>query len=150
MDLDTHPFSNLIRPLCAERVKPGRGKPVQLAFSFIFAAIIRMRTAKMGWATQRGPRPGTYIYLSHASCVIVSWLRAAMDLDTHPFSNLIRPLCAERVNEVSQCLLCNWLFRLFSRHSAKSPHYSSCSTKLLLSLISRLVACSAVYFFEYR
>ena len=28
LDLDTYPFSNLIRPRCAERVKPGRGKPV--------------------------------------------------------------------------------------------------------------------------
>ena len=43
--------------------------------------------------------------------------------------SLIRPWCAERLVEVSQCLLA---FRLFSRHiskaivSAKSPHYFSC------------------------
>ena len=28
MDLDTYPLRNLIRPRCAERAKPGRGKPV--------------------------------------------------------------------------------------------------------------------------
>ena len=28
LDLDTSPFSNLIRPRCAERDKPSRGKPV--------------------------------------------------------------------------------------------------------------------------
>ena len=32
LDLDTYPLSNLIRPRCAERAKPGRGEPVQLAF----------------------------------------------------------------------------------------------------------------------
>ena len=41
---------------------------------------------------------------SQASYVIVSGFRAALDLDTYPFSNLIRPRCAERLNpvEVSQ------------------------------------------------
>ena len=33
---------------------------------------------------------------SQATCVIVSGLRAALDLDTYPLSNLIRPRCAER------------------------------------------------------
>ena len=28
LDLDTYPLSKLIRPLCAERTKPDRGKPV--------------------------------------------------------------------------------------------------------------------------
>ena len=27
LDLDTYPLSNLIRPRCTERAKPGRGKP---------------------------------------------------------------------------------------------------------------------------
>ena len=35
-------------------------------------------------------------YLSQASCVIVSGFRAALDLDTYPLRNLIRPRCAER------------------------------------------------------
>ena len=41
---------------------------------------------------------------SQASYVIVSGFRAALDLDTYPFSNLIRPRCAERLTpvEVSQ------------------------------------------------
>ena len=49
------------------------------------------------WATQRGPRP-RLVATSHrlASCVIVSGFRAALDLDTYPHRNLIRPRCAER------------------------------------------------------
>ena len=35
-------------------------------------------------------------YLSQASCVIVSGFRAALDFDTYPLSNLIRPRCAKR------------------------------------------------------
>ena len=51
----------------------------------------------MGWATQRCPRP-RLVATSHrlASCVIVSRFRTALDLDTYPLSNFIRPLCAER------------------------------------------------------
>ena len=51
----------------------------------------------MGWATQRGPRP-RLVATSHrlASGVIVSWFRTALDLDTYPLSNFIRPRCAER------------------------------------------------------
>ena len=51
----------------------------------------------MGWATQRGPRP-RLVATSHrlASCVIVSGFRAALDLNTYPLRNLIRPRCAER------------------------------------------------------
>ena len=37
MDLDTYPLSNLIRPWCAERAKPGRGKPVLIMHIGVFA-----------------------------------------------------------------------------------------------------------------
>ena len=48
-------------------------------------------------ATQRGPRP-RLVATSHrlASCVSVSGFRTALDLDTYPHSNLIRPRYAER------------------------------------------------------
>ena len=36
LDLDTYPHSKLIRPRCAERAKPGRGKPVLMAISLVF------------------------------------------------------------------------------------------------------------------
>ena len=51
----------------------------------------------MGWATQRGQRP-RLVATSHrlASCAIVSEFRAALDLNTYPLRNLIRPRCAER------------------------------------------------------
>ena len=39
LDLDTYPLSNLIRPWCAERAKPGRGKPVHIGFFACFHAI---------------------------------------------------------------------------------------------------------------
>ena len=42
LDLDTYPFRNLIRPRCAERAKPGRGKPVlimHIGFLACFHAI---------------------------------------------------------------------------------------------------------------
>ena len=56
----------------------------------------------MGWATQRGPRP-RLVATSHrlASCVIVSRFRTALDLDTYPLSNFIRPRCAERAKRVA-------------------------------------------------
>ena len=41
----------------------------------------------MGWATQRGPGP---------RLVAGSHRRAALDLNTYPLRNLIRPRCAER------------------------------------------------------
>ena len=55
----------------------------------------------MGWATQRGPRP-RLVATSHrlASCVIVSRFRIALDLNTYPISNFIRPRCAERAKRV--------------------------------------------------
>ena len=46
----------------------------------------------MGWAKRDLP----LMLSSQASCVIVSGFRAALDLDTYPLSNLIRPPCAER------------------------------------------------------
>ena len=74
-----------------------------------------------GWATQRGPRPWL-VPTSHrlASCVIVSVFRAVLDLDTYPLSTLF----------VHGAL--NWLNFL-----------ALVALKLLVSLISRLVACSA-------
>ena len=42
---------------------------------------------------------------SQASYVIVSGFRAALDLDTYPFRNLIRPRCAERLSPVEVSLV---------------------------------------------
>ena len=42
LDLDTYPLSNLIRPWCTERAKPGRGKPsliMHIAFSACFHTV---------------------------------------------------------------------------------------------------------------
>ena len=70
-------------------------------------------------ATQRVPRP-RLVATSHrlASCVIVSGFRTALDLDTYPFRNLIRPQCAERAKPGrGKPVLIHyayWLFRLFA------------------------------------
>ena len=103
----------------------------------------------------QGTPPATGLPLmlsSQASYVIVSGCRAALDLDTYPLSNLIRP-AQNRLNtvEVSQCSLCILAFSLvFTPYlsnavvSAKSPFYfhALVALKMLVSLISRLVACS--------
>ena len=57
---------------------------------------------------------------SQASYVIVSGFRAALDLDTYPLSNLIRPRCTERLNLVFTPYLPNPVVL------AKSPHLFSC------------------------
>ena len=47
LDLDTYPLRNLIRPRCAERAKPGRGKPVlimHIGFLACFHAISKVTT----------------------------------------------------------------------------------------------------------
>ena len=108
----------------------------------------------MGWATQRGPRP-RLVATSHrpASCVIVSRFRIAMDLDTYPPSNFIRPRCAERAKRSrgKPVLIMHWLFSLFSRHISRTQSFQQnrqfifhalVALKILVSLISRLVACS--------
>ena len=62
--------------------------------------IMHMRTAiidGMGQATPSATSLHVPLILSsQASYVIVSGFRAALDLDTYPLSNLIRPQCAER------------------------------------------------------
>ena len=41
LDLDTYPLSNLIHPQCAERAKPGGGKPVLIMHIGFFACFSR-------------------------------------------------------------------------------------------------------------
>ena len=110
----------------------------------------------MGWATQRGSRP-RLVATSHrlASCVIVSGFRAALDLNTYPLRNLIRPRCAERAKPgrgKPVHIMHIGFFRLFSRHISRTQSFQQnrhisflalVALKLLVSLISRLVACSA-------
>ena len=53
LDLDTYHLSNLIRPRCAERAKPGRGKPVLILHIGFFAcfhaiSLERSRFSKIG------------------------------------------------------------------------------------------------------
>ena len=60
--------------------------------------IMRMRTANL-WDGPSNAVRDLHVPLmlsSQASCVIVNGFRAALDLDTYPLSNLIRPQCAER------------------------------------------------------
>ena len=94
---------------------------------------------------------------SQASCVIVSGFRAALDLDTYmyPLRNLIRPRCAEwaKPGRGKPVLIMHiGFFVCFHAISLERSRFSKIATlfslalvalKLLVSLISRLVACSA-------
>ena len=90
----------------------------------------------MGQATPSA----TYMYFScmlssQATCVIVSGFRAALDLDTYPLSNFIRPRCAEQAkpSRGKPVLIMHiGFFACFTPYlsnavvSAKSPHCFSC------------------------
>ena len=109
----------------------------------------------MGWASKRRThrRPS---YLSQASCMIVSGFTAALDLDTYPLRNLIRPRCAERTKhgrgKPVLIMHIGFLAWLNSRHISRTQSFQQnrhvsflalVALKLLVSLISRLVACSS-------
>ena len=109
----------------------------------------------MGWATQRGPRP-RLVATSHrlASCVIVSRFRKALDLDTYPLSN-IRPRCAERAKrgrgKPVLIMHIGFLACFHAMHISRTQSFQQnrlfnfralVALKMLVSLISRLVACS--------
>ena len=83
----------------------------------------------------------------------MSGFRAALDLNTYPLRNLIRPRCAERAKpgRGKPVLIMHWLFSLFSRHVSRTQSFQQnrhvtfpalVALKLLISLMSRLVACS--------
>ena len=90
---------------------------------------------------------------SRASCVIVSGFRAALDLDTYPLRNLIRPRCAERAKPgrgKPVLIMHIGFFACFSRHISRTQSFQQnhhiiflALVALLVSFISRLVACSA-------
>ena len=87
--------------------------------------------------------------------MIVSGFRAALDLDTYPLSTLIRPRCAERAKPgrgKPVLIMHIGFFASFSRHISRTQSFQQnrhivflalVALKLLVSLISRLVACSA-------
>ena len=82
-----------------------------------------------------------------ASCVIMSVFRAALDLDTYPLSNLIRPRCAERAKPgrgKPVLIMHNYISRTQSFQQNRHINFLALvSLKLLVSLISRLVTYSA-------
>ena len=92
---------------------------------------------------------------SQASCVIMSGFRAALDLDTYLLSNLICPRYAEQAKPgrgKPVLIMHIGLFVCFSRHISRTQSFQQnhhiifpalVALKLLVSLISRLVAGSA-------
>ena len=88
--------------------------------------------------------------------MIVSGFTAALDLDTYPLRNrnLIRPRCEERAKPgrgKPVLIMHIGFFSLFSRHISRTQSFQQnrhitflalVALKLLVSLISRLVACS--------
>ena len=88
---------------------------------------------------------------SQANYVIVIGFRAPLDLDTYPYIFVHGAPNGLNAAEVSQCSLCILAFSLvFTPYLsnvvvlAKSPDYFDAlvALKMLVSLISRLVACS--------
>ena len=92
---------------------------------------------------------------SQASYVIASGFRVALNLDRYPLSNLIRPQCAERAKRgrgKPVLIMHIGLFACFHAISLERSRFGKITTlvfmplyialKLLISLISRLVACS--------
>ena len=82
LDLDTYPIRNLIRPRCAERAKPGRGKPVlimHIGFLACFHAIsLEHSRCKIG----------TFFFLALVALKFISRLvacsaRIFVDTQTH-------------------------------------------------------------------
>ena len=76
-----------------------------------------------------------FVTSSQASCVIVSGFRAALDLDTYPLSNIIRPRRDVRAKpgRGKPVLVMQFAFSLVFTNafvSAKSPHYFSCLVAL--------------------
>ena len=94
-----------------------------------------------------------------ASCTIVSGFRAALDLNTYPLRNLIRPRCAERAKPgrgkpvlimhigFLACFHAISLERISRTQSFQQNRHiifpALIALNLLVSLISRLVACGA-------
>ena len=89
--------------------------------------------------------------------MIVSGFRAALDWDTYPLSNLIRPRCTERAKPgrgKPELIMNISFFACFHAISPERSGFSKIATlvsylalvavKLFVSLISRLVACSAI------
>ena len=104
----------------------------------------------MGQATPSA----TYFSCSQANGVIVSVFRAALDWDTYALSNLIRPRCTERAKPgLGKPVLIMHIgfFLVFTPYLPNAVVSAKChisflalvALKLLVSLMSRLVACSA-------
>ena len=82
--------------------------------------------------------------------MIVSGFRAALDLDTYPLSNLIRPRCAERAKRGrGKPVLIMHIgffacFHAISLERSQNHHiiFLALVALKLVSLICRLVACS--------
>ena len=84
---------------------------------------------------------------SQASCVIVSRFRAALDLDTYPLSNFIRPQRAKPSRGKPVLIMHIGFFACFSRHISRTQlfqryHHIIFLALVALKLISRLIACS--------
>ena len=85
--------------------------------------------------------------------MIVSGFRAALDFDTYPHRNLIRPRCAERAKPKAVLIMhIGFLACFHAIHISRTQSFQRnrhilflalVTLKLLVSLISRLVACSA-------
>ena len=128
----------------------------RMVHGWLLGPLIRMRNANW-WA---GPRNADRIDVLATSHRLAAWswvgrFTAALDLDTYPLRNLIRPRCAERAKPGRGkpvlimhigFLACFHAISLERSRFSKNCHVifpALVALKLLVSLISRLVARSA-------
>ena len=94
----------------------------------------------MGCAmTPRNAVPDLPRGLSQASCMIVSGFGAALDLDTYPLSNLIRPRCAEQAKPGRGKTVMFACFHAISLERSQNPliiFHALVVLKLLIGVVS--------------
>ena len=101
--------------------------------------IMRMRTANCWDGPSNAVRDLPLMLGSQASCVIVSGFRAALDLNTYPLRNLIRPRCAEwaKPGRGKPVLIMHiGFFAFFHAISLERSRFSKIATFLFLPLYS--------------
>ena len=90
LDLDTYPLSNLIRPRCAERAKPGRGKPVlimHIGFFACFHAISQTQSFQQNPHVSFHSLVALKRLVSPISCLVACSAKIVVDKQTNKQTN---------------------------------------------------------------
>ena len=109
LDLEAYPLSNLIHPRCAERAKPGRGKPLFIMHIGFFACFSR-HISRMQSFQQNRHILFLALLVSLISHLVVCSVRIVVDrhTDRQTQNDYCNPrcACAPRVNHNLMSTLC--------------------------------------------